>query len=186
MQEVASNAPNTSYRSNLRFQRGDRRRIFLDFYSIVPRRHTRICRKTTSQREKWPSRESGVEKHLYGEIKGITSELAPRDSSDLGSAASSESHDIKVESYKVDISIAVLRAVECLSASLSSSRSNWFSLFAFPRSCRQSLARFRTLLTGLHRDHIPGLALGTPVPTRRAAARVSEAWGVSPFSRTSL
>jgi predicted nuclease of predicted toxin-antitoxin system len=78
MQEVASNAPNTSYRSNLRFQRGDRRRIFLDFYSIVPRRHTRLCRKTTSQREKWPSRESGVEKHLYGEIKGITSEHAIR------------------------------------------------------------------------------------------------------------
>src|ERR1700687_2454793 len=79
-----------------------------------------------------------------------------------------------------------LRAVGCLSTSLSSSRSNWLSLFAFRRSCRQSLARFRTLPTALHRDHIPGLALGTPVPTRRAAARAFEAWGVSPFSQTSL
>src|SRR5713226_1783400 len=60
------------------------------------------------------------------------------------------------------------------------------SLFACPRSCRQSLARFRTLPTALHRDHIHGLALGTPVPTRRAAARAFEAWGVSPFSQTSL
>jgi hypothetical protein len=60
------------------------------------------------------------------------------------------------------------------------------SLFTFQRSCRQSLARFRSLPTALHRDHIPGLALGTPVPTRRAAARAFEAWGVSPFSQTSL
>src|ERR1700732_2185167 len=78
------------------------------------------------------------------------------------------------------------RVVGCLSTSLSSSPSNLLSLFAFPISCRQSLARFRTLPTALHRDHIPGLALGTPVPTRRAAAQAFEEWGVSPFSQTSL
>jgi hypothetical protein len=115
MQEVISNAPNTPYRSSPDFQRGDRRRIFLDFYSIVPRRHTRICRKTTSQREKWPSRESGVEKHLYGEINGITSEHAIR--AILARLQAVKSHDVELESYKVDISIALLRAVEGLSTS---------------------------------------------------------------------
>src|SRR5207244_12164940 len=78
------------------------------------------------------------------------------------------------------------KVVECLSTSLSGSRSNWLNPFAFPISCRQILARFRTLPTALHRDHTPELALGTPVPTRRAAPQAFEAWGASPFSRMSL
>src|SRR5260370_16710709 len=80
----------------------------------------------------------------------------------------------------------LLGAVGCLSTSLSGSRSNWLNPFGFPISCRQILARFRTLPTALHRDHTPELALGTPVPTRRAAAQAFEAWGASPFSRMSL
>src|SRR5260370_4000021 len=53
----------------------------------------------------------------------------------------------------------LFRAVGCLSTSLSGSRSNWLNPFGFPISCRQILARFRTLPTALHRDHTPELAL---------------------------
>src|ERR1700724_3865034 len=87
---------------------------------------------------------------------------------------------------KLSLKAAPFHNVGCLSTSLSGSRSNWLNPFAFPISCRQILARFRSLPTALHRDHTPELALGTPVPTRTAAAQAFEAWGASPFSQTSL
>src|SRR5262249_48335436 len=55
---------------------------------------------------------------------------------------------------------------------------NWLSAFAVPISCQQSLARFRTLPTGSHAARIPRLALGTRVPTRRAAAQGFWVWCV--------
>src|SRR5258708_39314483 len=71
-------------------------------------------------------------------------------------------------------------------SSLCDQRAIFIGRLGFPRPYRQSPLPFRILPTTPNRDYIPGLALGTPVPTRRAAARAFEAWGVSPFSQTSL